>query len=344
MNDVLDTATPVRLGFVRLLDAAPLMVARECGFFAEEGLNVTLMPEVSWATLRDKVTVGLLDGAHMLAPMAFAIALGLGAPREPLKVPLVLSRNGNGITLSSELAKAVDRQCSSRHPGATAQALAREAARTGRPLRFAVVYAWSSHYLQLRDWLAAGGLHPGQQVELVTVPPTKMVESLRRGDIDGCCVGEPWNSLAETAGIGRLVVSGHDLWPNSAEKVLGLRQAWVDDNPQQTAGLIRAILKACRWIESQKVEKLVDTLSLPPYLENELHALGRSQGLFHARIGQHFFKNEANRPRLEEAQALFERMQRWQQVTPEQWDLVADLFQPGLYRQAVDNLDSVAEV
>ena len=218
----------VRLGFVPLLDSAPLIVARELGLFDAEGLDVELVREGSWASLRDKVSFGLLDGGHMLAPMPLSMSLATDRPKVPVVVGMVLSRNGNGITLSARLHHELTHSATDlENPIATARALIRVARGRGEPIRLASVAPWSSHDLQLRDWLASAGPDAEQHVQIIPVSPIQMVDAFRSNTIEGCCVGEPWNSLLEYEKLGHILHSGHQIWQNAPEKVLGMRAAWA---------------------------------------------------------------------------------------------------------------------
>ncbi|TVP52747.1 MAG: nitrate transporter [Halomonadaceae bacterium] len=336
------TEQPLHLGYMPLLDAAPLIIARELGLFRQQGLQVQLHREVSWASLRDKVGVGALHGGQMLSPMTLAAQLGLGAPPIPLTCAMVLSRNGNGITVSRALH---DELLASGHdlsqPPMAARALAQCAARRQQPLLVGIVYAWSSHYLQLLDWLATAGLAPGQEIRVITVPPDRMTGALARGEIDMACVGEPWNSLAELDGTGHLLVTGHQIWQNAPEKVLGIRSDWQQANPQSHERLLMALIQACRWLDNPvNRPALLDILALPPYLDQVITPLGqRGSALFHPRIQQHFFRQSANFPWLSQFRWLLNRMTQRGQI-PGQLpaELPVDLFRPDLYRQAAEAL------
>ncbi|MDZ4370779.1 MAG: CmpA/NrtA family ABC transporter substrate-binding protein, partial [Phenylobacterium sp.] len=178
--------TRLCLGFVALNDAASMIAADAKGFFAAEGLEVELVREVSWATIRDKVDVGALDGAHMLAPMALATAAG--ADLKPLVAPLTLNLNGPAVTLSSRLAGVVD-------AGSTADGLGRLLARRreegASPITLAVVFPYSTHNYLLRDWLSRSGIDPEADVRLTVAPPARMTELLASGVVEGFCVTEP---------------------------------------------------------------------------------------------------------------------------------------------------------
>jgi two-component system, oxyanion-binding sensor len=280
----------IALGFVPLLDATLLIVARERGCFAAQGLDVTLSRENAWATVRDKVAAGLLDGAQMLAPMPLAMSLGLGrAPCETL-APMLLSRNGNTVTLSTELSEASGAKLDD-DPGTSALALGnwlREAGRGKRP-RLAMVYPYSCQHYQLREWLTLGDIDPERQVELVALPPPRMVEALRSGQIDGFCAGEPWGTLARHCGAGRLVATGAQLWPEHPEKVLGVTRSWAEQYPATLAGLVRALVAASEWLAASPDNRrqALEWLALPPYLDrsvNHLRTLDIDDAPIHQRL------------------------------------------------------------
>ena len=257
------------LGFMRLTDAAPLVVARELGFFERFGLEVQLAREVSWANIRDKVTVGALDAGQMLAPLQLLTSLGVGGLRCPLLTGLMLNLNGNAITLAAGL---YEQLAGSAEPTADplpiAQALARHLAATGERLTLATVYPFSTHTLQLRLWLAAGGIDPDIQLRLIVLPPEQMVDSLAQGLIDGFCVGEPWNSAAVQAGVGVIAASGYEVWNNAPEKVLGVTAAWHQAHPGSHLRLRLALMEAARWLaDAEHRRQAAELLAAPRYLD-----------------------------------------------------------------------------
>lgn len=230
----------VKLGFVPLLDAAPLIVARAQGFFAREGVEVELSRELSWATIRDKVAVGALDGAHMLAPMALAASLGAEGPATPLVAPFVLNRGGAAITLSARI-RAED-------PAALRRVVARRREQGSSPLTFAIVFPHSIHNFLLRRWLAEAGLDPDADVQITVAPPPRMAELLADGVIEGFCAGQPWSEAAKAMGAGEVTGRVDDFWPDAADKVLALRAAWADQNAEAMDALLRALRAAADWI------------------------------------------------------------------------------------------------
>jgi two-component system, oxyanion-binding sensor len=183
-----------RIGLMRLTDAAPLIVARELGFFAAEDIDVSLSIEPSWANIADKLAYGLLDGAMLLPPLALALRLGLSgsAGPETIIVPAALSLNGNTVTLANNWAEPVLRGDAAAPAVETARRFRAVAAARGRKPLLAVVHTFSTHNLLLRYWLAAGGIDPDRDVAFIVVPPAEAPEALAAGTIDGFCAGAPW--------------------------------------------------------------------------------------------------------------------------------------------------------
>ncbi len=240
----------LRMGVLPLSDAAPILVARDKGFFAAQGLDVAISVEGSWAGIRDKLATGLLDAAQLLAAMPIAANLGIDGLRVPMHAGLMLSRNGSSITVANELFEALGRPPP--EPDKAGQALRRlidEDRRAGRGRRvFAHVFPFSTHYYVLCEWLEAAGIDPERDVSLVVIPPPLMVKSLREGRIDGCCVGAPWGGAAETGQVGRRLVATHRIRPGCAEKVLGVTRDWAELNPHTHLGLVAALIEACHWL------------------------------------------------------------------------------------------------
>ncbi|MBN6740794.1 ABC transporter substrate-binding protein [Acidithiobacillus sp. MC6.1] len=240
------------IGYVALVDSAALIVAREGGFFAEQGLQVDLQREPSWASLRDHLLFGDLVAAHALAPLPLAATLGIASPRIPVITALTLSLNGNAITVSTALHQRLTEVglTGGDQPLLAATALHRVIqACPATKLCFAVVSPVSNHHYQLRHWLQAAGIDPATQVQISVVPPRYMVEALRAGEIDGYCVGEPWGTLAAVEGVGMPIVSSYALWNNMMEKVLAVREDWALAQPGVHQALIRAVLAAGHWLD-----------------------------------------------------------------------------------------------
>ena len=245
---------PLRVGFVPLSDCAPLVMAQELGLYAKYGLRVRLSREAGWATVRDKIIYGELDAAHALAPMVFAASLGLGSVRTDCVTALVLSLNGNAITLSRSLFDVVR--------SASLAALERR-----KPLVFGIPFTFSSHHFLLRAWLRSQGLASGSNVQMVVVPPPQMETNLRAGHLDGFCVGEPWNSVAVRAETGWCAATSVDLDWGHPEKVLMVRRDFADECGEEHAALVAALLEACEFCDApEHREDVIAALSSPRYV------------------------------------------------------------------------------
>lgn len=245
------------LGMTPLTDSAPLVVARERGFFARHGLEVSLSVEPSWANVRDKLAAGEVDAAHLLAPVALALTLGAGPLQCPTLTALSLGANGNAITVSralrrrlEEVAGAHDLADAAGCARALAALVARDGVRGAPRLRLATVFPFSMHAYALRYWLAGAGIDPDRDVELLVVPPPRMVERLAAGGIDGFCVGEPWSTLAVQRGVGSLLLPTYGIWSNAPEKVLGVTLDWAERHPTTHLALVGALLEAAAWCDA----------------------------------------------------------------------------------------------
>lgn len=239
------------VGFLPLTDAAPLVVGVEREVFHKHNLDVRLQKFPSWDAITDALCSGKIDAAHMPASIPVAIGAGLmGRKRTPLVVPWVLSRNGQGITLSSGLRESVGTDMGKLKAAAEAARVA------GDPLSFASTHPCGTHELWLRYWLAAGGIHPDQDVNVTVTPPPLMLAGLRQGEVSGFCVGEPWNAKAVSEGLGYTAVASQDIWPDHPEKVLAVTEAFAAENPETISRLLVALHEVSVWIDDpqNKVE------------------------------------------------------------------------------------------
>jgi len=347
---------PVRAGFLPLVDAALLIAAREKGFAREEGIDLHLFRETSWANIRDRLSVGHFDVAHMLAPLPIAANLGLSPLDVPFIAPMALGLGGNAVTVSNGLwsALAAFGAPSDGDPtrvGAALRAVisARQDQRE-RSLIFAVVQSFSGHHYELRYWLAACGIDPDRDLTIVVVPPPLMVDALKSGRIDGYCVGEPWNTAAVHDGSGRIVTTKSSIWRSSPEKVLGVTKEWAEVNPETLAGLLRALHRASLWCEDKNnapdLAALLagaEYLNLPeavvlPAISNEI-ALGDSVPRPVADF-LIFASKAATFPWQSHALWFYSQMVRWGQIAHSaESSLAARLsYRPDLYRQALSGL------
>ena len=345
--------TPLQIGFIPLIDAAALIVAVEKGFTHTEGLDVQLVREVSWSNVRDKLNIGLFDAAHILAPVPIASSLGLGHIKVPIVVPLTLNLNGNAITVSAALHAAIMAEIDGDplDPMATARALSRVVATRrrsiGEPLTFGMTFPFSTHNYQLRFWMAAGGVDPDVDVRLVVLPPPFMVDSIAGGQIDGFCVGAPWNSIAVDRGVGRILHFGSDIMQRAAEKVLAVRQPWADKNPQPLAELVRAVFQAAEFAEvPDNRNEVARILAKPEYIGVDAGVILRTlEGRLKIapdgtiREGSRymlFAREDASAPDSLQAAWLYAQMVRWRQtaMSVEALKAAQEVFRPDLYEAA----------
>lgn len=334
----------IALGFMPLIDSAPLVVALEQGFFDAAGLKVRLSRESSWSNIQDKVSLGLLDGAQMLAAMPLAAAVDPSAT--PLISAMALGRNGSAITVSTELWSRLE--LADEMPVdafAAVRAVRREVERRRnarqRRLIFAMVAPHSSHNYLLRYWLACGDVDPDRDVQLMVVPPAQMVGYLSAGLLDGFCAGEPWNSVAVEDGLGRALISTWQVWNNHPEKVFGVTRSWADAHPNTHRALVRAMLDACWWLDKPDNRATTcEILSHGRYVNMSAEILMRSLGAateperLDAR--QCFHAGGANFPWHSHAAWLLAQMVRWGQarMPRDVSRLCADTYRTDIYRQA----------
>lgn len=316
----------LRLGFVPLTDAAPLLVAQELGLFDAVGLRVILSAETAWAAVRDKLAFGALDAAHLLGPMPIALAAGLGGVKSQVTVAAGLGANGNTITLSNPLMQEIGRFAWPLGAAAFAATLRRRARQGRRPLTLAVVFPYSSHNYLLRHWLAAGGLDPDRDLRLTVVPPPMVAQRLADGDIDGFCAGEPWGSHAAALGAGRIALSSGDIWPNHPEKVLCFAADYAARDPESATACTAAIIAATRWLEEAgnqaEAVNILRRRAFPQLGRSEIAAAfeGMAEGL---PLAAPLRFRTATLPRREQAAWWLRQMRRWGHLPPEVSDSAA---------------------
>jgi len=345
--------TQITAAYLPLLDSAILHAAQAMGFAEDEGLDLRLVRETSWANIRDRVAIGHFDVAHMLAPMPLSANLGMTPLDVAMIAPMALGLGGNAITVSSALWAAME---AAGAPGDGAAAPAGRALKSviddrswkgEPPLRFAVVHPESGHNYELRYWLAASGVDPDRDIEIVVVPPPFQPDALAARRIDGFCVGEPQNSVAVMGDVGRIVTTKSAIWHLSPEKVLGTRAQWALRYPEQLAALIRALTRAARWCgvpnNREGLAAILghaDRLGVDP--KTLLRALTGQMLLRPHReleIPDFFvpFEHAANFPWISHALWYYSQMVRWGQVThtPENAMKAAGTYRPDIYRAAV---------
>ncbi len=329
----------LRIGFLRLTDSAPAIVAGEFGYFAEEGVEAELLEEPSWANIADKLSYGFLDAAIIVPPLAFAIELGLRGIAQPLIIPAAISMGGNTVTLSRELAAQVKTRVAA-DGVSTPQALAECIKGRAEPLPLGVVHAYSTHNLLLRYWLATAGLEAGRDVKLSVVSPARAVEALQSGQIAGFCAGAPWGEIAVREGAGAPVATSDDIWRNAPEKAFAVRAGWAQENPDALNGAIRALARAAQFCDAPENASYTGALlSRHRFLNVDSHAILSSLpgGAVVQRNVSRFWRNAATFPWRSHAAWFLSQMARWNLIDhrTDRAQLAARVYRPDLYREAM---------
>ena len=370
---VLPEKEELKFGFIKLTDCAALVIAKELGYFEEEGLFVTLEAQANWKILLDRVISGELDGAHMLAGQPIGATIGIGTKADVI-TPFSMDLNGNAITVSNaiwEKMKRVDPDLATakpKHP-ITAKSLkpiVEEANQKGDPLKMAMVFPVSTHNYQLRYWLAAAGISPGfytaadatgttdADVLLSVTPPPQMPATLDQGTIQGYAVGEPWNQQAVFKKIGVPVVTSYEIWKNNPEKVFGITRAWAEKNPNTAIAVTKALIRAGKWLDASIANrnKAVEILSKSEYVGADKAVIAASMtGTFEYAPGDKrelpdfnvFFRYDATYPFYSDAVWFLTQMRRWGQIgenKPDAWyhEIAKRVYRPDIYRKAAEAL------
>jgi nitrate/nitrite transport system substrate-binding protein len=256
----------VRIGFIPLTDCASVVMASVLGFDKKHGVKIVPSKEASWAGVRDKLVNGELDMAHVLYGLIYGVHLGVGGPKKDMAVLMTLNNNGQAITLSKKLADkgAVD--------GAS---LAKVMAAEKRDYTFAQTFPTGTHAMWLYYWMAASGINPLKDAKVITVPPPQMVANMRVGNMDGFCVGEPWNHRAIIDGIGITAVTTQEIWKDHPEKVLGTTGEFVKKHPNTARAVMMAVLEASQWIDAglQNKNRMAETIADKSYVNTSVDAI-----------------------------------------------------------------------
>lgn len=316
--------TRLTIAFLPLTDCAILVAAKEKGFAGQHGLELDLKRDTSWATVRDRLITGQVQCAQLLAPLAVAVSLGLGQYPAALSVPFKLSVNGNAITFSRELSARLgdDRTRNVQDPAEAARMLAESLPDLPRKPVIAVVHRFSSHVLALRYWLASAGIDPDRDVALCVLPPSMMTAALASGEIDGFTAGEPWNSNAVETGIGEIVAIGARIWESGPEKVLAMREDWMESNAGIVSSLLLAMDEAARWCAApENWGELISLLAQPQYVGLPAEVIAPAiYGKFRLAPGGemfdqpnflHLHRHAANFPWRSQALWIYSQLVRW---------------------------------
>lgn len=339
----------INSGFLPLTDSAILVVAKEKGFAEEEGIALKLARETSWANIRDRLAVEQFEIAHSLAPMPIAANLGLTPFDTKLIAPMALGLGGNAITVSNAVfdAMAATGDIASQPARQVGLALAQivKARRENgqKPLQFGVVHPFSAHNFELRYWLAGVGIQPDKDIDIVVLPPVLMADALISGQIDGFCVGEPWNSVAVAKSAGKIATTKSAIWASSPEKVLAVNAIWAERNGSAMQALLRAFYAASIWCsEAEHVEELAELLAKSTYLDQPVSTIlpALNGGLLGEKSTSAFFEPHARAatfPWQSHALWFYSQMVRWGHVShsAERALVAQETFRPDIYRAAI---------
>jgi nitrate/nitrite transport system substrate-binding protein len=363
----------LKFGFIKLTDCAPVVIAKELGFFEQEDLFVSLEAQANWKILLDRVIAGELDGAHMLAGQPIAATIGVGT-KAPLVTALSLDRNGNACTVSNDVWKrmqAADPKLAKAKPEHPVRASALRSVISdlnagGKPLRLGMVFPVSTHNYELRYWLAADGIHPGfyskddstgtreADVLISVTPPPQMPATLEQGTIQGFCVGEPWNQQALFKGIGVPILTDEEIWKNNPEKVFGVSGDWAKAHPETHVRVIKALIRAGQWLDasSENRKKAVEILARAEYVGADAKVIANSMtGFFEFQKGDKrdmpdfnvFFRGFATYPYYSDGVWYLTQMRRWGQIEEGKSDpwydgTIRKIYLPDVWLEAAQRL------
>jgi nitrate/nitrite transport system substrate-binding protein len=336
--------TEVKIGFIPLTDCASVVMAAELGFDKKYGVKIVPSKEASWAGVRDKLVNGELDFAHVLYGLIYGVHLGTAGPKKDMAVLMSINNNGQAISLSKTLADkgAVD-----------GPSLAKLMAREKREYTFAGTFPTGTHAMWMHYWLAAAGINPITAAKLITVPPPQMVANMRVGNMDGFCVGEPWNHRAIMDGIGVTANTTQDIWKDHPEKVLGTTADFTKKYPNTTRAVTMAVLEASRWIDASLSNKLkmAEVVAQKSYINTSVEAINqRILGRYQNGMGKtwddpnhmKFFNDGAvNFPYLSDGMWFLTQHKRWglMKEHPDYLAVAKQINQIDLYKQAASALN-----
>jgi NitT/TauT family transport system ATP-binding protein len=342
--------TPLSIAFLPLTDSAVLVAARELGFAAEHGIDLTLVRTTSWATVRDRLVFGQVQAAHMLAPLAIAVTLGLSQHPAALAAPFKLNVNGNTLVMATAFAAALEPDVARRtaDPIGTAHDFAAAIGLYRRKPVIGVVHRFSSHALMLRYWLGYAGIDADRDITMRVLPPSLMTEALRSGEIDGFTAGEPYGSIAVAEGLAEATALGPRIWQRGVEKVLAMRTDWMESNADTVDRLLRALAAAAAWCEdAAHHEELAELLAADAYvgqpastilpaLSGQL-TLRAGEGPTHVPDALLFHREAAGFPWRSQALWIYSQLVRWNMIapSPDNERRAAEVFRSDIYRRAL---------
>ncbi len=242
--------TKLKIGFIPITCATPLIMAKPLGFYDKQGLDVDVIKTAGWALIRDKMINKEYDATHFLSPMPLAMSLGAGSNPVPMNVATIQNTNGQAITLH---VKHKDKRDPKQWKG----------------FKFAVPFEFSMHNFLLRYYVAEAGLNPDTDIQIRVVPPPEMVANLRAGNIDGYLGPDPFNQRAVYDEVGFLHILTRDLWNGHPCCAFGTSSEFITQNPNTFAALYRAVLTAAAMARQAKNRELIAKVISPQAYLNQ---------------------------------------------------------------------------
>ena len=335
----------MRFGIIALTDCSPIVIAHEKGFFKKHGIDSSISKEASWAVIRDKLITGENQGTHMLIGMPVASTLGImGSAKKPMICPWNLNRNGQAITLKRDWIGKVKDDPKAIKP------FAEKAKSLGEPLTFAMTFPPGTHAMWLRYYLAAGGMNPDKDVQLIVIPPPQMVANMKVGKMDGFCVGEPWNTRAISDKVGFTSITTQEIWKDHPEKVCAFMTDFAEKNPKTVKATLKALHEASIWLDDFKNRpeqcEIVSKASyvncpketiLPRLLGDLDYGDGRVRK---DEMPMHFSMRNCNYPQTKYIKWWLTQLRRWGMINsaPDYGATAAKIARPDLYEDAMKEL------
>ncbi|HMN94485.1 MAG TPA: CmpA/NrtA family ABC transporter substrate-binding protein [Hydrogenophaga sp.] len=331
----------VKIGFIPLTDCASVVMASVLGIDQKYGVKIVPTKEASWPGVRDKLVNGELDFAHVLYGLIYGVHMGTAGPKKDMAVLMTLNRNGQALTLSKKLADAGAKDVTG---------LAKLMASEKREYTFAQTFPTGTHAMWLYYWLASAGINPFRDSKVITVPPPQMVANMRVGNMDGFCVGEPWNHRAIIDGIGITAATTQDVWKDHPEKVLGTTGEFTEKFPNTCRAVTAAILEASKWIDAglQNKLRMAETIAARAYVNTSVDAINqRILGRYQNGLGRtwddpdhmKFYDGGAvNFPYLSDGMWFLTQHKRWGLINshPDYLKMAREINKIDLYKQAAE--------
>jgi nitrate/nitrite transport system substrate-binding protein len=332
----------VKVGFIPLTDCASVVMASMLKLDEKYGIKITLSKEASWAGVRDKLVNGELHAAHVLYGLIYGVELGIGGQQKDMAVLMTLNNNGQGITLSNQL----------KDKGVTSgETLKKLVDSEKRDYTFAQTFPTGTHAMWLYYWLANYGINPLADVKTITVPPPQMVANMRVGNMDGFCVGEPWNNRAIYDKIGFSAATTQDIWKDHPEKVLGTTAEFAHKYPNTARALIMAVLEASQYIDTMaNRHKVAEIIADKSYVNCPVDVIDqRFEGHYEDGLGKKWndsnymkFCNDGavNFPYLSDGMWFMTQQKRWGllKTDPDYLAVAKKINQIDLYKQAASQV------